>query len=90
MESIKSVGVEFDTSIISIHSVCQGVHAWYSKLVDTFPVSFVVGIISLSHRYTLLDTVETIRLVRVLPAKVEAPSNLVREVLQTSVWYAVV
>ena len=56
-------------------------HTLYIQVNDTFPVNFIVGIISLSHWNAFFEAMKTIWLVWMLPAKVKVPSNLVGEVL---------
>ena len=59
-------------------------------LTLTFPVDFKVGISSLSHHHWILEAKEPRGLLGIHPTQIQAPANLVREVLQTSMRDAVI
>ena len=60
------------------------------SLALTFPVDFKVRISSLSHQYWVLEAKETRGLLRIHPTQIQAPANLVGEVLQATMRNAVV
>ena len=56
----------------------------------TFPVNFKVRISSLPHHHWVLEAKEPGRLLWIHPTQIQAPADLVGEVLQASMWDAVV
>ena len=60
------------------------------SLLLTFPVDFKIRISSLSHQHWFLEAEEPSGFLRIHPTQIQAPANLIGEVLQAPVRDAVV